>query len=67
MNRAIVTFLDPKTGQKIIFNLTHEPILDNLDMDIKFDPTPDKDTELGLIGILSELFAKSLNENNATK
>lgn len=60
MERAIVTFLDPKTGQKIIVNLNHDTNTDDLDVTCKFDPTPNEDDKLGLIGYLSELFLKQL-------
>lgn len=62
MDRAIVTFHDPKTDQKIIINFSYNKNQDYLDFpQVKFDPTPNEDDELGLIAYLSEIFLTALN------
>ena len=63
VQRAIVTFEDPKNWQKIIVNLTLEN--DELDVKVKFDPTVDENKNIGLIGFLSQLFLTSLKNEGS--
>ncbi len=65
--RAIVTFNNPKTGQKIIINLTNDLDLNQLDVNVKFDPIPNSTQDLGLIGFLSGIFLKSLPYDDPTE
>lgn len=64
INRATVTFHDPKTDQKIIVNLTEDTIRDFVDVKCKFDPTPNEDSEIGFVGFLAELFLTNLTKKD---
>lgn len=67
MEKAIVTFQNPKNGQKIVINLAHNPAKEDLDIKVKFDPTPNEDEVIGFIGFLSQMFLTQLvgNEDDA--
>lgn len=59
-NRAIITFHNPKTDQKIVINMTIEE--NGAQLDPKFDPPIEADQNLGLIGFLCQKFMECLTD-----
>lgn len=61
MEKAIVTFKNVDSENEIQVNLAYDRKVGNLDYDVKFN-NYNKDSELDFIGILADLFIKSLRE-----
>ena len=62
MDRAIVTFYDPKEDRKIIINITHDDETQNIDLKVNIEPKPVEGDTLGLIAFLSEIFIEKLSQ-----
>lgn len=66
MEKAIVTFLNPDTGDKVIFNFKFDKDKDILDFDPIFKvKNPDNESN-NLIKTLSSVFIDTLNGENTT-
>lgn len=66
MEKAIVTFLNPDTGDKVIFNFKFDKDKDTLDFDPIFKvKNPDSQSN-NLIKTLSSVFIDTLNGENTT-
>ena len=61
MEKATVTFKNVNSENEIQVNLTYDKEVGNLDYDVKFNNC-NENSELDFIGILADLFIKSLRE-----
>lgn len=61
MEKAIVTFKNVDSENEIQVNLAYDRKVGNLDYDVKFNNC-NEDSKLDFIGILADLFIKSLRE-----
>lgn len=61
MEKAIVTFKNVNSDNEIQINLTYDKKVGNLDYDVKFNNC-DENSNLDFVGILADIFIKSLRE-----
>ncbi len=61
MEKAIVTFKNVNSDNEIQINLTYDKEVGNLDYDVKFNNC-DENSNLDFVGILADIFIKSLRE-----
>lgn len=66
MEKAIVTFLNPDTGDKVIFNFKFDKDKDTLDFDPIFKVKNPDNQSNNLIKTLSSVFIDTLNGENTT-
>lgn len=66
MEKAIVTFLNPDTGDKVIFNFKFDKDKDILDFDPIFKVKNPDNQSNNLIKTLSSVFIDTLNGENTT-
>ena len=61
MERAKVTFEDPKSGQQIIINFSHDVKKQTIDYKVSFIPDiQEKEQKLGIIGFLADVLLNNL-------